>query len=147
MKTLMTSVLFLLAMTAVTSQTIQAADASILGTWTLMNPIVTKTGPIALEFGISETQLNLKATCEFQEKSGEKVEPTKLSTSLTTAIELNSTEIKILEEQTANAEDGIKACRSFVTPTTWVYTLSEDGELLAVDAIVPYMQRLIFVRK
>lgn len=144
MKTLLTSMLFMLS---VFSQMTFAADAGILGTWTLIDPIVTKTGPIALEFGISGTQLNLKATCEFQEKSGEKVEPTKLITSLTTLIEITDSEIKILEEQTANAEDGLKACRSFVTPTSWVYTMSEDGDRLAVDAIVPYMQRLIFVRK
>lgn len=124
-----------------------ATDAGILGTWTLTNNIVTKSGPITLELGIGETQLSLKATCEFQEKSGEKVSPETLSTSLTTTIELSATEIKILEEQTANAEDGIKSCRAYVAPTSWVYTLSEDGDRLAVDAIIPYMQRLIFVRK
>lgn len=144
MNTLIMSIL--LALTAA-SQTIQASAAAALGSWTLIHPIVTKTGPIDLELGISETQLFLKATCEFQEQSGEKTEPTFLTTSLTALIEVNATEIKILEEQTANAEDGIKACRSFVTPTSWQYTLAEDGDRLAVDAIIPYMQRLIFVRK
>lgn len=132
---------------AFSSTTAFATDASILGTWTLTNSIATKSGPITLELGISETQLNLQVTCEFQEKLGEKVSPETLSTSLTTTIKLSSTEIKILEEQTANAEDGLKSCRSYVAPTSWEYTLSEDGDHLAVDAIIPYMQRLIFVRK
>lgn len=124
-----------------------ASTTAILGTWTQVNPINTKTGPLTLEIEINETQLHLKATCEFQEKFGETAAPEYLSTSLTTTIELTENEIKILEEQTANAEDGIKSCRSYVTPTSWVYTLSEDGDRLAIDAIVPYMQRLIFVRK
>lgn len=141
-----TTIISVLLMFNLISLSTSASETKILGVWTQTNVIATKTGPIALELSFLENELSLKVTCQFQEKLGEKVAPDTLSTSLTTAIELSDSEIKILEEKTSNAENGIKSCRSFVSPTTWTYSLSADGQQLVIDVLNPYMQRLFFIK-